>query len=339
MLPVLPRCVIGAVAAFLAAGPALAQEVNVYTYREPDLIKPLFAEFTKETGIKVNAVFATSGLEERVETEGGNSPADLLVTVDVERLQKAVDLGIAQPLKSAVLEAAVPAGFRDPGGYWYGVSERARVVYASKDRVADTAIAYEDLADPKWKGKICIRSGQHHYNLALIGAMIAKLGPDKAKTWLEGVKANLARRPSGGDRDVIKDIAAGLCDIGVGNTYYVGLMENGDENQKVWAAAIRVIMPTFKDSGGTHVNVSGIVLAKNAPNRANAVKLAEWLVSDKAQHLYAEANYEYPVKAGIAVSKDVAAFGELKPDPLPLPEIAKLRKAASEMVDQVGFDN
>jgi iron(III) transport system substrate-binding protein len=334
------RAAAGALALALsfAAATADAQEVNVYTYREPDLIKPLFDRFSAETGIKVNAVFAADGLEERIEMEGENSPADLLVTVDVARLQKAVDLGIAQPFRSEVLEAAVPPALRDPGGAWYALSERARVVYASKDRVADQAITYEDLADPKWKGRICIRSGQHHYNLALIGAMIAKLGPQAAKTWLEGVKANLARKPSGADRDVAKDIAAGLCDIGVGNTYYVGLMEH-DPEQKAWTDAIKVIMPTFKDSGGTHINVSGVVLAKYAPDRANAVKLAEWLVSDEAQKIYADANFEYPVKAGIAVSPDVLAFGTLKPDTLPLTEIARTRAAASEMVDAVGFDN
>jgi iron(III) transport system substrate-binding protein len=335
----------GALAAILAASilalpaptPAAAEEVNVYTYREPDLIKPLFDKFTAETAIKVNAVFATDGLEERVEMEGDNSPADLLVTVDVARLQKAVDLGIAQPFRSKVMEEAVPANLRDPGGAWYGLSERARVVYASKERVADAAITYEDLADPKWKGRICIRSGQHHYNLALFGAMIAKHGAEEAKTWLEGLKANLARRPSGADRDVAKDIAAGICDIGVGNTYYVGLMEH-DPVQKAWTDQIKVIMPTFRDGGGTHVNISGVVLARNAPNRANAVRLAEWLVSDEAQKIYADTNFEYPVKPGIAISPDVLAFGPLKRDALPLPEIARTRAAASEMVDAVGFD-
>lgn len=336
MIPVLARLCCAAL--LICATPALAQEVNVYTYREPDLIKPLFDRFTAETGIKVNAVFASTGLEERVATEGDNSPADLLISVDVARLQAAVDLGIAQPLRSAVLEAAVPPALRDPDHYWYALSERARVIYASKERVPETAMSYEDLADPKWKGRICIRSGQHHYNLALIGAVIVKLGPDKARAWLEGVKANLARKPSGGDRDVAKDIAAGVCDIGVGNTYYVGLMAH-DPDQKAWVDAVKVIMPTFADSGGTQINVSGVVLARNAPNRENAVRLAEWLVSDEAQEIYAETNYEYPVKAGIAASPDVVAFGPLKPDTLSLTQIAKVRKAASELVDTVGFDN
>jgi iron(III) transport system substrate-binding protein len=320
------------------AFPALAQEVNVYTYREPALIKPLFDKFTAETGIKVNTVFATDGLEERIATEGANSPADILLTVDVARLSKAVDLGIAQPVKSKVLEASIPANLRDSNGNWFGMSARARVIYASKDRVATDKMTYEELADPKWKGKICIRSGQHPYNLSLISAVIAKEGADKAKVWLEGVKANLAKRPSGGDRDVAKDIAAGACDIGLGNTYYVGLMQH-DDKQRSWAEAIKIIMPTFADGSGTHLNLSGIVFAKNAPNLDNAVKLAEWLVSDEAQYLYAEGNYEYPVKPGIALSDTVAAFGVLTPDTLPLAEIARHRKTASEMVDEIGFDN
>lgn len=326
-----------AVAAGLCA-PAIAQEINVYTAREPDLIKPLFDAFTKTSGIKVNAIFAPNGLEEKIHTEGENSPADLLIGVDVARLHHAVELGIAQPFRSPILEAAVPAAYRDPAGHWYGVSARARVVYASKDRVMENAIAYEDLADPKWRGRVCIRSGQHHYNLALFGALLVKRGPEEAKAWLEGVKTNLARKPSGGDRDVAKDIASGLCDIGVGNTYYVALMQKNPE-QKAWADAIKVIMPTFKESGGTHVNISGIVLAKHAPHRDNAIKLAEWLVSDEAQRLYAAANFEYPVKQGVALSPDVEAFGTLRPDALPLIDIAKARKATSEMVDAAGFDN
>lgn len=325
--------------AMVATGlsPALAAEVNVYTYREPGLIKPLFDTFTAETGIAVNVIFASNGLEERIAAEGANSPADMLLTVDIARLTKAKDLGITQPIKSAVLEAAIPARDRDPEGHWFGVSERARVIYASKERVTETAMTYEDLADPKWKGKVCIRSGQHMYNIALISALIGKIGPEKTKAWLDGVKANLARKPSGGDRDVAKDIAAGICDVGLGNTYYVGLMQ-ANPDQKDWAAAIKVIMPTFA-GGGTHVNLSGFAIAKNAPNRAEAEKLAEWLVSEKAQMLYASANFEYPVREGVTLSPVVAGFGTLVRDTSPLAEIAGNRAAASELVDAVGFDN
>jgi iron(III) transport system substrate-binding protein len=317
---------------------AQAQEINLYTYREPGLIKPLLEAFTKETGIKVNTVFASSGLEERLRAEGANSPADVLLTVDIGRLQQAKDYGVTQPIRSSVVDQAIPANYRDPEGHWLGVAVRARVVYASKDRVQQTAMTYEELADPKWRGKICIRSGQHLYNISLIAAAVAHMGEAKAEEWLRGVKANLAKKPSGGDRDVAKDIQAGVCDIGIGNTYYVGLMLTGNnEEQKRWAEAIRVVLPTFKD-GGTHVNISGVVLAKNAPNRANAVRFIEWMVSDQGQKLHADLNYEYPLKSGVQIDETIASFGELKPDRIAIAEIAKNRKIASDLVEKVGFD-
>src|SRR5688572_357870 len=206
-----------AVAASLLAGLALlpslalaqSGEVNVYTYREQKLIQPLLDAFTKDTGVKVNVISASSGLEQRIRTEGSNSPADVLLTVDIGRLEDAVQAGITQPIKSAVLDQVVPAQYRDPEGHWYAVSMRARVVYASKDRVKQDAITYEELADPKWKGKVCIRSGQHIYNNALIAAMIARHGEAKAEAWLKGLKANLAQKPSGGDREQARDVAAG----------------------------------------------------------------------------------------------------------------------------------
>jgi iron(III) transport system substrate-binding protein len=332
----------GAMALGLLAGSGLsasAQEVlNVYTYREPGLIKPLLDEFTKETGIKVNTVFMSNGLEERIRTEGKNSPADVLLTVDIGRLQQAKDYGITQPVKISALEKVIPATYRDPEGHWFGVSTRARVVYASKERVKQDAITYEELADPKWKGKVCIRSGQHLYNISLIAAVIAHKGEAKAEEWLKGLKANLAKKPSGGDREQAKDILAGVCDIGIGNTYYVSLMRNGkDEEQKKWGEAINVILPTFQD-GGTHVNISGIAVAKYAPNKANAERFMEFMISDDAQHIHADVNSEYPVKPGIKIHPTIASFGTLKPDTISIAEIAKHRKKASELVDKVGFD-
>ncbi|HWV43305.1 Fe(3+) ABC transporter substrate-binding protein [Pseudorhodoplanes sp.] len=312
-------------------------EVNVYTYREQKLIQPLLDAFTKDTGIKVNVVSASSGLEQRIKTEGANSPADVLLTVDIGRLEDAVQGGITQPIKSDVIEKVVPAQYRDPEGHWVGVSMRARVIYASKDRVKQDAITYEELADPKWKGKICIRSGQHIYNNALIAAMIVKHGEAKTEEWLKGLKANLAQKPSGGDREQARDVAAGKCDIGIGNTYYWALMTQNPK-QKEWADATKVILPTFA-GGGTHVNVSGVVLAKNAPNKANALKLIEWLTGDTAQHMYADQNYEYPVKAGIKTNDIIAGYGKLNPDPMPLAKIAEKKKAAANLVDKVGFDN
>ena len=329
-----------AVSAMFAAGGALAQsgEVNVYTYRESKLIRPLFDAFTKDTGIKVNVISASSGLEQRIKTEGANSPADVLLTVDIGRLEEAVRAGITQPIKSDLLDKIVAPQYRDPEGHWYGISVRARVVYASKDRVTQTAIIYEDLADPKWKGKICIRSGQYIYNNALFAAFLAHHGEAKTEEWLKGLKANLAQKPSGGDREVARDIAAGKCDIGVANTYYWALMLNNDPSKKAWAEATRVILPTFQ-GGGTHVNISGVVLAKYAPNKANAMKLIEWLAGEQAQHIYADTNYEYPVRSGIAINPTIAGYGKLNPDTLPISKIAENKKAAANLVDKVGFDN
>jgi iron(III) transport system substrate-binding protein len=330
----------GAAAALaISNGAARAQgEVNVYTYRETKLIQPLFEAFTKDTGIRVNVVSASSGLEQRIKTEGANSPADVLLTVDIGRLEEAVQAGITQPIKSEILDKVVAPQYRDPEGHWYGVSMRARVIYASKDRVKQDAITYEELADPKWKGKICVRSGQHIYNNALFAAYIGHHGAADSEKWLAGVKANLAQKPSGGDREVARDIAAGKCDIGLGNTYYWALMHDKETDRKAWADATKVILPTFKD-GGTHVNLSGVILTKNAPHKAEAIKLIEWKVGEHAQHMYADMNYEYPLLTGVAVNPTIKSYGALKPDTLPISKIAENKKAAANLVDKVGFDN
>ncbi len=329
-----------ALAVTATTGAALAQagDVNVYTYREAKLIQPLFDAFSKDTGIKVNVISASSGLEQRIKTEGALSPADVLLTVDIGRLEDAVRAGISQPIVSPALDKIISPQFRDPEGAWYAISMRARVIYASKERVKQDAITYDELADPKWKGKICIRSGQHMYNNALIAAYIAKHGEAKAETWLRGVKANLAQKPSGGDREAARDVAAGKCDIGIGNTYYWALMMNNDPEKKPWAEATKVILPTF-DGGGPHVNLSGVILAKHAPNKANGLKLIEWLAGDKAQQIYADSNYEYPIRSGVAVNPTIAGYGKLTADPTPIAKIVTNRKAASTLVDKVGFDN
>ena len=325
-------------AADAAPGVAQSNEVNVYTYREAKLIAPLFEAFTKETGIKVNVISANAGLEQRIAAEGPNSPADVLLTVDIGRLKEAVDLGIAQPITSELLDKTVPPQYRDPNGLWYAVSARARVVYAARDRVPQNEISYEELSDPKWKGRICIRSGQHIYNNALFAAFIAHHGEAKAEEWLTGLKANLAQKPSGGDREVARDIAAGKCDIGLGNTYYWALMLNREPDKKAWADATKVILPTFQ-GGGTHMNISGVVLLKNAPDKENGMKLIEWLMSDQAQKLYADLNYEYPVRASTGVNPTIAGYGELNADSLPIAAIADNKKKAATLVDKVGFDN
>ncbi|MVA99456.1 extracellular solute-binding protein [Nitratireductor sp. CAU 1489] len=335
------RAGIAAFALTFLAGPALAEgEVNIYSYRQPDLIKPLLDAFTDQTGITTNVLFLNKGLEEKIEAEGVNSPADLIFTVDIGRLSNAKEKGITQPVSDEAINANIPGQYRDPDGHWFGLTTRGRVVYASKDRVGQDAITYEELADPKWKGRICIRSGQHAYNLALFASMIAHHGEDYTKTWLTGLKNNLARKPDGGDRTQAKAIYAGECDIGIGNTYYVGLMQTNEKEpeQKDWANAIKILFPNTEDRG-THVNISGMALAKHAPNKDNALKLMEFLASPQGQEIYAEQVFEYPIGPGTEPAAIVKAFGDIKPDPLPLDEIANNRKAASELVDTTGFQD
>ena len=326
-----------ALSSCLLAAPAFAQGVNLYTTREPALLNPVLEAFTKDTGIKVNAVFLKDGLQERIRAEGANSPADVMLMVDVGEINAAVDAGITQPIKSDLVDKTVPAQLR-PDNNWVTLTKRARVVVVSKERVNQDAITYEDLADPKWKGKFCIRAGQHPYNNALFAAYLAHHGAEKTETWLKALRANAARKPGGGDRDVARDIQSGLCDIAIINTYYIGLMSEAKNEQKGWFDAIKPLKTTFAN-GGTHVNVSAAALAKNAPNKENAVKLVEYMLGDKAQALYANGNFEFPVNAAVTDSAAVKLLGAVTPDQLPLSEVAKQRKAAANLVDKVGFDN
>ncbi|WP_428646942.1 Fe(3+) ABC transporter substrate-binding protein [Roseibium sp.] len=327
-------------AAFLAMPAHADGEVNIYSYRQPFLIQPLLDAFTAETGIKTNVVFASKGLGERIAAEGKNSPADVMMTVDIGRLDSAKQLGITQPVASDVVNENIPAHFRDPEGHWIGLTTRARVIYASRDRVDQDSITYEELADPKWKGRLCTRSGQHVYTIGLIASMVAHHGVEETEEWLAAVRDNLAVKPSGNDRGQVKAIFAGECDISLGNTYYMGKMQTNEKEpeQKEWAASVRILFPNTEDRG-SHVNIAGVVLAKHAPNKDNAVKLIEFLTSPEAQKIYAETNFEYPVKPGVEVSERVSSWGELKPDTLPLADVAKYRKTASELVDKVGFDD
>lgn len=320
-----------------ASIPALADEVNIYSHRQPELIQPLLDAFTKETGIDVNVAFVDKGMVERLTAEGARSPADLVLTVDIARLSQVVDAGLTQPVTSDVLSKNIPAEFRDPGNQWFGLTTRARVVYASRERVKDGEVTtYEDLADPKWKGRICSRPGTHDYNLALLAAMIAHHDEAFAKTWAEGLRANLAKPPEGNDRDQAKSIWAGECDIALGNTYYMGQMVR-DPDQKAWADASRIVYPHF-ENGGTHVNVSGMAMTKAAPHREAALKLMEFLASDEAQKIYAETNDEFPVEPGVPQSALVQSWGPFTPDTVSLSELAKLRPAALKIMEEVNFD-
>lgn len=329
---------LAAAAAIAASLPAGAAEVNVYSYRQPELVQPLFDAFTAETGIDVNVAFLKKGLVEKLVAEGKRTPADLVLTVDIARLAAVVEAGVTQPVENATLAANIPAEFRDPGNQWFGLTSRARVVFASKDRVADGEVTtYEDLADPKWRGRICIRSGLHPYNLALFASVIAHHGEEGAKTWLEGLKANLARKPQSNDRGQIKAVWAGECDIAIVNTYYYGKMLQ-DPEQTEWANSVRPVFAEF-EGAGTHVNLSGMAMTAAAPNYDNALKLMEFLSSREAQEIYAEVNFEYPVLPDASMSDAVAAWGDFNPDGVNLMELAGLRSTALKLVEEVHFDD
>lgn len=317
--------------------PGLAQEINVYSHRQPELIQPLVDAFTAETGIAVNVAFVDKGMAERLQAEGDRSPADLVLTIDIARLMQVVDAGVTQPVQSEVLEANIPESLRDPEDHWFGLTVRARIVYASKERVAAGEVTtYEDLASEKWRDRICTRSGLHDYNVALLGAVIAHYDEATATTWAEGLKANLARKPDGGDRDQVKAIHAGECDIAIGNTYYMGQML-ADPAQVPAAESVNIIFPTF-ENGGTHVNISGVAMTRSAPNRENALKFMEWLSGAAAQRIYAEMNHEYPVKPGVERSALVTSWGEFTQDGKTLAEIAAQRPAAVKIMETVNFD-
>ena len=315
-------------------------EVNIYSYRQAELIAPLLDKFTRQTGIETNVLFLKKGLVDRVKAEGVNSPVDVILTVDIGRLNSAKSLGVTQPVDSTVIAGNIPSEYREPSGHWFGVTTRARVVFASKDRVPQNNITYEELADPKWKGKICTRSGQHSYNIGLFASMIAHHGEKYTEKWLQGVKSNLARKPQGNDRAQAKAIFAGECDLGIGNTYYVGKMQTNEKRpeQKEWAASMKVLFPNV-DNRGSHVNISGMAMARHSPNADNARKLMEFLSSGTAQEIYAEVVFEYPVKQGTKTSDLVRGFGKLKSDRLSLQTIANNRKAASRLVDKVGYND
>ena len=327
-----------AISSMTLSAVSAAEKVNIYSYRQPKLIDPLLKAFPAKTGIETNIIYANAGLEERIQAEGANSPADVLFTVDIGRLTEAKERGITASVNVADVKelAAIPANFRDPEGHWFGLTLRGRVVYASKERVKQDSFTYAELADPKWKGKICTRSGQHVYNVSLVASVIAHKGEAATEEWLKGVRDNLARKPAGGDREQVRDVQAGLCDIAIANTYYMAAMLR-DPKQKEWAESVRIIFPDAATTG-THVNVSGVSLIKSAPNKAAALKLMAFLASDEGQKMYAEANSEYPIDPKVPPTEIVQSWGKLVPDKTPLADIAAQRKKASELIDKVKFD-
>ncbi|NQV56262.1 MAG: Fe(3+) ABC transporter substrate-binding protein [Rhodospirillales bacterium] len=324
-----------------AVGSATAGEVNLYSERQPFLLDPLLKAFTKETGIKVRMVYLEKGMLERLKAEGANSPADLILTSDIGNLNNHVNAGLLQPSKSALLSKNIPPQYRHPDGLWYGLTTRARIIYAHKTRVKPGEVkTYEDLAKPNMKGRVCVRSGKHMYNISLLASIIAANGEAAATKWAKGLKANLARRPQGNDRAQVKAVFHGECDVALGNTYYMGKMVTNEKSpeQKKWAASVNLIFPNQADRG-THVNISGAGITKAAKNKANAIKLVEFLSGDAAQKIYAEDNFEYPVKAGVALHPLVALWGKFKADDVFLSKIAENRKMATRIMDKVRFNN
>ena len=314
-------------------------EVNIYSARQEVLIRPLLDAFTRASNIKVNVVSGgEDALIERLKAEGANSPADVLLTVDAGRLVRARDNGSLQPAPSEALQALVPSTYRDPAGFWYGLSVRARPIMYATDRVKPAELSsYADLADRKWKGRICVRSSGHVYNQSMLAAMIAHDGVEKTEAWARGFSGNLARRPQGGDRDQIKAVAAGECDIAIANTYYLaGMIRSGTDEEKKMAAKVAVFWPD-QTGHGTHVNISGAGMTASAKNKANAIKLIEFLASDEAQKLYAYAVYEYPIRASIPVGDPLAGWGEFKADSLRLSALAQFNADAVKIADRVGW--
>ncbi|MCW9034255.1 MAG: Fe(3+) ABC transporter substrate-binding protein [Rhodospirillales bacterium] len=320
--------------------PASAEgEVNIYSYRKEVLVKPLLDEFTKQSGIKVNLVSGKAdALLQRLKSEGMNSPADVLLTTDAGRLILAQEAGVLQATKSEKLTNLIPTQYRDPEGFWYGLSMRSRVIYYSKDRVNATELSdYEDLTNEKWKGRICIRSSGNIYNQSLLSSLVAHMGEKRAEKWAAGIVANLARKPQGGDRDQIKAVAAGECDIAVGNSYYFGRMLTSKKDKELSAALKVSLFWPNQHNRGAHVNVSGAGLTKSAKNKENALKLIEFLASDAAQKIYADQVFEYPIRNNIAPSAVVEKWGPFKADRLPLATFAQHQQTSIKIFDRVGW--
>ena len=317
-------------AVILAPACLVAGEITLYTHRHYEADDKLFAEFTKESGIKVNVVKSGADqLMERLKQEGENSPADLLMTADAGRLHRAKGAGLLQPAASEILSKQVPASLRDPDGEWFGFTSRARVIVYSKDRVKPEDLStYEDLADKKWRGRILARSSSNIYNQSLLASIVAAHGEKEALAWARAVRGNMARAPQGSDRDQMRGVAAGLADIAIVNTYYVGLLKNSaDPKDREVAEKIGVFFPNQEDRG-THINVSGAGVVKTSKNKADAVKLLEFLASAKAQSSFPNTTYEYPVVEGVAWSDLLKSWGEFKADSLNLAKLGEQNKTA-----------
>ena len=329
-----------ALAGCVTAVSAQEKVVNIYSSRHYQTDEALYSGFTKQTGIKINRIEAgEDALIERVRNEGARSPADVLITVDAGRLGRAEQLGLFQPVRSAVLESRIPASFREPSGQWFGFSMRARIVAYNKDKVKPTELrSYEDLADSRWKDRICVRSSTNIYNLSLMGALIDRLGEAKAEQWARAVRGNMARDPKGGDTDQLKAVAAGECDVAISNHYYYARLARSEKpDDKAVAGKLGVVFPSLAGKG-THVNISGAGVLKHAPHRDAAIKFLEYLASDEAQRYFADGNNEWPVAPSARVTNPVlSALGEFQYDTINVAVLARNQPVAQKIFDRVGW--
>ena len=323
----------------LVAIPGRADELNVYSARKEALIKPLLDQFATETGTKVNLVTGKEdALLTRLQSEGRNSPADVLITTDAGRLYRAQQAGVLQPVDSQLLAQTIPPHLRSAENQWFGLSLRARVIVYAKDRVKPTELStYEDLADPRWRGRICIRSSGNIYNQSLVASMLANIGPEATAAWLEGLVRNFARPPQGGDRDQVKAVAAGQCDVAVVNSYYLGAMlQSGEDTEQAAAERVALFWPN-QDDRGTHVNVSGAGITAASPHPRAALALIEFLASTESQQWYAQSNHEYPVRDDVQPSTLLQSWGRFKADSLAMSELGRLNAAAVMAMDRAGW--
>jgi len=329
------------VASLAVTNDAAAQDtVNIYTTRQETLIQPVLDAYRDASGAEVNVIFIKEGLVERLQSEGANSPADVVLTADVGAILQVDEAGLLQPIQSDAIDAAIPAAYRQSDGRWFGFSLRARPIMYAKDRVDPSEITtYEDLADPKWKGRICVRSSSNVYNQSLVSSMIVANGAEETEEWAKGFVANFARDPDGGDRDQIMAVAAGECDIALANTYYLGGMLTSTDNpeQKEAAQAVAIAWPN-QDDRGVHVNITGGGVAAHAPHKDAAIRFLEFLTTEEAQRLFADVVNEYPIVAGLEANETVSSFGEFTADTVSLEQLGgDVRRQAVEIMDRAGW--